>query len=409
MLAAGGGIVAGLAGGYVARPYLDADDAPEPVPLAWAATEWPYPDYDPAHTRNPPPESAPDADLSEDWRTDAIRDDEYTPLVAANSRVFAASWNTRGVTLHALRVHDSGTEWRHRLTTESGYAPAIRAPGDCVFYRVEQYDDGPLGAFSAASGDQVWGVDNPPLGHWTIGAGRLYYGDRVTGELHAYHAQRGDHLWSTTVHDERLVVEAFHPEFGVFATTRGTLYALDPVDGGVLWSEDVPAHVRSGPVLAGGRAFVSKWTEGMDLLAFDAETGDDLWQYSLSPTEVEVGEGIARRWYEVDAVADGIVLAREERADPSADRLHAIDAEGGERLWRVAPPEGARQFAPPTVVDGSVYTCVSDDRTELLRLDLVDGTVTGSWSLPASPVGRGPVVTDGRVLVQTRGALLAFA
>jgi len=48
-----------------------------------------------------------------------------------------------------------------------------------------------------------------------------------------------------------------------------------------------------------------------------------------------------------------------------------------------------------------------DEPTGLLRLDLADGTRTGSW--PLSGYGSGPVVTDGRVLVQTEAELLAFA
>jgi outer membrane protein assembly factor BamB len=408
VLAAGGGIVAGLAGGYAARPYLDADKPVEPVALSWAPTEWPFPDYDPARTRNPPSESAPDSDLAEDWRTDAVREDEHTPLVVANGRVFAATWDTGGGTVHALDVTDAGTAWRHRFPTPAGTAPAVCAPGDSVYYRVDQYENGPLGAFGAATGDQVWGVDDPPLGGWTVGAGRLYYGSRVSGSLHAYHARSGDRLWKTTVDDDRLVVQSFHPEFGVFATSLGTLYALDPEDGSVRWTDGIPAHVKSGPVVAGGTAVVSKWTEGMDLLAFDAESGDDLWQYQLSPTEVQIDDGIARRWYEVEAATTDIVLVRERRADDSASRIHAVDAESGDRLWRIAPPDGSRRFSPPTVVGDTVYVCVGDDRTELLRLRLDDGTVTDTWSLPAGPVGRGPVVTDGRVLVQTRGPLLAF-
>jgi len=64
-------------------------------------------------------------------------------------------------------------------------------------------------------------------------------------------------------------------------------------------------------------------------------------------------------------------------------------------------------FSKPTVVDGDVFVCVGGDaRTELLRLDLADGSTTGSWTLPDH--GGGPVVTDGHVLVQTGNELLAF-
>jgi len=130
------------------------------------------------------------------------------------------------------------------------------------------------------------GRPEPPRGEWTVGAGRLYYGSRVTGDLHAYDARSGTELWVGNVDDDRLVVQSFHPDHGVFATSRGTLYALDPVDGSVLWESAVEPYVRSGPVLAGGLAFVSKWTGGMDLVAFDAATGDERWTHPLATTEV---------------------------------------------------------------------------------------------------------------------------
>jgi len=412
VLAACAGGLAGAAGGYAAAPLLDADatseQSPDPVSLAWSDTEWPYPDYDPACTRNPPATSAPGDDLEVHWRRDLGTAHAHTPPVVANGRVASASLESRGTTVRSLAFDSGDTAWEHPfLGGETNVVPDLLAPGDGVYYRVDEYERGPLGMFGAATGEHAWGAPEPPRGEWTVGAGRLYYGSRVTGDLHAYDARSGTELWVGNVDDDRLVVQSFHPDHGVFATSRGTLYALDPVDGSVLWESAVEPYVRSGPVFAGGLAFVSKWTGGMDLVAFDAATGDERWTHPLATTEVTADGATLRRWYEVGAVDGDVVVVRERRADPSPQPLHAVDAVSGDRLWRVDPPEGATVFSKPTVVDGDVFVCVGGDaRTELLRLDLADGSTTGSWTLPDH--GGGPVVTDGHVLVQTGNELLAF-
>jgi outer membrane protein assembly factor BamB len=412
LLAACGGGIAGVAGGYAAASLLDRDTTaagrPAPVPLAWSDTEWPYPDYDPSRSRNPPAASAPDGELGVLWRTDLGTAHAHAPPVVANGRVATASAGDRGTTIRSLAFDGGDSAWEHQfLGEETRDVPALLAPGDGVFYRVDDYEHGPLGAFAATTGEQAWGVRDPPRGGWTVGAGRLYYGDRVTGRLRAYDARSGDDLWSVNVDDERLVVRSLHRDHGVFASSLGTLYALDPTDGSVRWDTPVPKHVRSGPVVRDGTAFVTKWTDGMDLLALDAASGDEQWRYPLSPTEVSRDGGTYRRWYGLGAATGDTVVVVERHADPTPGALHAVDAASGDRLWRVDPPEGATAFSKPTVVTDAVFVCAGGDaRTELLRLDLADGATTGTWSLPDH--GGAPVVADGRVLVQTSDELLAF-
>lgn len=409
VVSGGASALAGVVAGFLARPYLaddsGASEAPDPVPLGWAETEWPFPDYDAARTRHPPARSAPDGDLEPVWRLEREPVHSRAPPVVSNGRVFTAGVGDRETTVRAVTT-TGDSAWERGYDGESATRPTLVAVGDGVYYRIR---DGrfPFGLFGAATGERVWGLADPPLGGWTLGDGRLYYSDRGTAALRAYDARTGESLWSAGPDADRLVVQSFHHRFGVFAVSYGTLYAFDPADGSVRWTASVPKHTRSGPVVAGGRAFVTKWGDGMDLLAFDATTGDRQWRYPLSPTEVETSEGVARRWYELGAATPEVVVVRERRADPTPGALHAVDAATGDRRWRVAPPDGARAFSEPTVVAGDVYVCAGgDDRTELLRLDLGDGTRTGAWDLPDH--GGSPVVTDGRVLVQTERNLLAF-
>lgn len=223
----GAGLALGGAGVVGVRSALsDADDGePGRDPLAWAATDWPFPAYDPARTRNPPPESAPDGDLERIW---AIRDgsfdgDQWAHPVVSNGSAFVAGADARGTTVRAVDAVTGGHIWTHDGLGDGDGEPRLAAPGRGLFYRIA---DGrtPLGAFAAATGDLVWGVRDPPRGYrWTIGDGRLYRAGRAGGDLHAYDAGSGEHLWSTAVADGGVGVRSYHPEAGLFVAGAGAV------------------------------------------------------------------------------------------------------------------------------------------------------------------------------------------
>ncbi|CQH60695.1 PQQ repeat protein [Halobacterium hubeiense] len=409
VLAASGGLLAGLAGGYVARPRLETDSPPAPAPLAWADTEWPYPDYDPQRTRNPPPESAPDGEFDEQWRQSLERVFERALPVASNGSVYTASTDARHARLDAFALHDGERDWKHESTAEtSTRRPRVLAPGDGAYYRFVRTQTAPLGLAAAQSGEVAWHVSDPPRGGWTVGAGRLYYGNRSAGKLHVYDARTGENLWTTRVDDERLVVRSFHPRHGVFATSHGTLYALDPADGSTRWDYRVDHHVQNGPIVTHERAFVGTWnSDKRRVAALDAAAGEHLWTYPRSPAMVESKEESTVYWFEVGAAAGGTLLVNEYRVDSRPDALHAVDVASGDRRWRVEPPEGAKGLSKPTVVDREVFVCTTNDRTALSVLDLQDGSVKRSRPLPGYCPS--PVVTDGKIFLQLSEELLAFA
>lgn len=409
VIVGGGSLVAGGAGAFGIQLHLDESDSgyvPGRAPLAWADTEWPFPDYDPARTRNPPPESAPNGDLERVWdvRNDSLYADAWTPPIVANSRVFVAGAEARGVAVWAVDIATEDVEWNRTYLGDGGTSPSLAAPGSEVYYRIDDWTP-PVGAFAAATGEHVWGRSDPPNGNWLIGGGRFYHTDTIDVALHAYDVRTGDHLWATSVDDERLFVRSFHPEVGLFASGLGTLYALDPADGSVLWDRDEPSHTKSGPVVTDERVFITKWTGGMDLLSLDPATGERRWQYPL--TQAWGPEERARRWYEIGAATPEVVVVRERRADSSAGRLHAVEADTGERRWRIAPPSGTAGFGAPTVVGDHVYVSApGPQRSTLLRLALDDGRQVSSWELP--PNARDTLVADGLVIVGVEDGIVAF-
>jgi outer membrane protein assembly factor BamB len=409
---AGSGAVVGIVGGVLGRTVLDRENAgtddrsSRSVPLSWDDTEWPFPNYDPSGTRHPPAESAPDDELTVAWELEdeTVFRNRWAPPVVANGVVFTAAGAPRGTTVWAIDIDSGDVVWKRESLGDGSAEPALAAPGGDLYYRIGE-GKLPLGLFGGRTGGRVWGTPRPPRGGWCIARGRLYYGDRGDGTLHAYDARTGERLWTTAVDEERLVVRSSHPDAGLAATAHGRLYLLDPEDGSVRWEQPVSKHPESGPVFAGGRAFVTKWMDGMDLLAFDVEDGTRKWRYPLSPTEVENSSGgVSRRWYELGAATAERVVVRERHADPTPGALHGVDATSGDRLWRVTPPDGATAFSEPTIVGDSVYVTVAgDDGNALLQLHLDDGARRRVLARQAD--AGAPLVADGRLLVQTETGL----
>lgn len=107
---------------------------------------------------------------------------------------------------------------------------------------------------------------------------------------------------------------------------------------------------------------------------------------------VEIGFGLGAE----PAVVDGVVYA------PVVDDLLALDAESGDRLWSIDPPErGAQFWSTPTVADGTVYVHDSDG---LRALDAETGEEQWSRSLDPRAGTVSPTMDhDGDELFVGRG------
>lgn len=402
VLAASGGLLAGVAAGYVARPYVANESAPEPVPLAWADTEWPFSDYDAAHTRSPPVESAPGGDIAVEWEEPTPRARPPT-VVVSNGHVVAGAPDSDDSHVVALDANSGDGEW---WTPASGSLETpVAALGDSVF----SFGEGGSGLRSqaAATGDLRWRSDSPrqPL---CIGGGRLFVVDRRDGGgiVRAVHARTGDDLWSAPTDGRVSDPVAYDDDTDrVFGQMDGRVFAIDPTDGSVVWREDVGGNsFTHGPVVADGRVFRAAFQSG--LAALDAADGDVLWREPFDPELAAEDDPEVARWFDVGAAKDDTVVAVERHGDETSEQLAVFDAASGDRQWATSFT-GEASVSKPTVVDGSAYACVGGDETQkLVRFDLADGSRTGEWSLPT--YGGPPAIADGWVFVPTYDGLLAF-
>ncbi|MBK3577578.1 protein kinase, partial [Streptomyces sp. MBT65] len=189
-----------------------------------------------------------------------------------------------------------------------------------------------------ASGWRPWRfrMSNDVWGTPTV-AGDLVY---VTSfEVHALDVQTGrrsfktrDVAWSMAVADGR-----------IHASDGPTLFALDAREGGDLWRLSTDAWVYS---LKAERGTVLTGTRGGGVQAWEASTGQQLWQLTGAQTDFESPEA-------GPALHDGTVYVWQDA------RLRALDARTGEERWAYPIGDAASCGGVPVRItpapDGQVY------------------------------------------------------
>ncbi|AGJ56603.1 PQQ-binding-like beta-propeller repeat protein [Streptomyces sp. NPDC053741] len=221
--------------------------------------------------------------------------------------------------------------------------------------------------------NDVWGTP--------VVVGDLLY---VTSfEVHALDVGNGrrqfktrDVAWSMTVDGGR-----------IHASDGPSLYALDAATGAERWRLQTDAWVYS---LKADRGTVLTGTRGGGVQAWEASSGEKLWEATGLQTDFETAEA-------GPVIHDGTVFLWQDA------RLRAVDARTGTERWSYPVGDAASCGGVPVRVtpapDGSVYVAAG---TRVLAVDMVSGRVRWHFESPAvflSPpaFAPGPAVTGGGV------------
>ncbi|MFD8965068.1 PQQ-binding-like beta-propeller repeat protein [Streptomyces sp. NPDC059568] len=173
----------------------------------------------------------------------------------------------------------------------------------------------------------------------------------------------------------------------IHASDGPTLYALDGKDGSERWRLRTDAWVYSLKV---DRGTVVTGTRGGGVQAWEASTGEKLWETTGAQTDFETPEA-------GPAVFDGTVYVWKEA------RLLALDARSGAELWSYPIGDAASCGGVPVRVrpasDGHLYVSAG---TRVLSVEIGTGRVRWHFEAPAvflSPpaFAPGPAVTGGGV------------
>ncbi|MFI5756149.1 PQQ-binding-like beta-propeller repeat protein [Streptomyces sp. NPDC051569] len=185
-----------------------------------------------------------------------------------------------------------------------------------------------------------------------------------------------DVAWAMAVADGR-----------IHASDGPTLYALDATDGGERWRLQTDAWVYSLQV---DRGTVVTGTRGGGVQAWEASSGEKLWETAGAQTDFETPEA-------GPVVVDGTVYVWKDT------RLKALDARSGAERWSYPIGDAASCGGVPVRVlpapDGHLYVSAG---TRVLCVEIATGHVRWHFEAPAvflSPpaFAPGPAVTGGGV------------
>lgn len=215
------------------------------------------------------------------------------------------------------------------------------------------------------------------------------------------------------------------------ATGYGSVAALDPASGQVLWRQELKIPVRSAPTAAGGFVYVvtsdnkihalsvadgtSAWTyrgipettgllanaspavdgdtvivpySSGEIIAFKASSGDPVWSDSLTRAQLLTSVGGINDVAARPVIDRGLVFAVSV-----SGRMVAVDLKTGERVWT----RNVASTQTPIVAGETVYVVTLDGRlTALLR---TTGAVRWLTQMPGGRKVRwnGPVLAGGQL------------
>ena len=195
-------------------------------------------------------------------------------------------------------------------------------------------------------------------------------------------------VWSALV-DERIAMEPILATAGgrrmVLVAGIRSLWAVDFETGQDIWTVELPGSVSSAPAVSGDRV----WLGSLDGFGFtlDLASGGDLRMHEADFT-LEAAALV------IDGVFAFEETARSGRVPTS--RLHAVDAASLEERWHVDFINGAG-CAPAS--DGErIFVHAADGVT---ALNVSDGSLSWRHERERRRQPIGPVVADGRVIVQS--------
>lgn len=196
-----------------------------------------------------------------------------TPLVVSDT-VYVGSMDHH---LYALNLSDGTVRWDFEADGAFASAPVLR---DGTLY-VGAFDDR-FYAIDADSGDERWHFDSE---NWFWGSPALYddvvYMVDVNGNAYAVDAETGEQVWHQSLGVKVRAGPAVAGDGSrlFVGSEDGTLYALDAVDGFVMWPSESEGQMLSTPVVDGSVVYELLINGSYRLRALHVDNGREMWAY----------------------------------------------------------------------------------------------------------------------------------
>jgi len=192
-------------------------------------------------------------------------------------------------------------------------------------------------------------------------------------------------------------------------TLADSIIALDYRTGVLKWSRQFTypdvfsnghpngkdADVGASPNLwtSNGRDFVGAGDKGGTFHALDRDTGQVVWNATLTPGSFFGGEIGSSAFVDGELIATSNVGDPKTSAPTDVTKVFALDPATGKAIWTASFP--GKMFAPVSAVPGVAF--VATDKATMAALDTRTGKKLWTFTAPGQ-VACGPSIVDGRVL-----------
>lgn len=258
-----------------------------------------------------------------EWiRSVDFNDKIVAPPLQADNSVFVGTADNFVVALDA----DSGDPlWNYETGHSIWGQPVFR---DGVLFVTSM--DRSIYALDAESGVPLW--QTPFSGAIASGPvlnDELIYVSDFDSQVHALDIQTGEEQWSASASNWVWGAPVYSDDVVYYADVDGNVFAVDALTGAALWQAITPGAVQTSPVVSDDIVYVA--SEGASsevpagaLRAFAVEDGRELWT-AIAPAPLFTTPVI---------VDDAVVVALQSESA----MLIAYDRNTGGQLWTIAPP-----------------------------------------------------------------------
>ena len=289
-------------------------------------------------------------------------------------------------------------------SSSSGRLSAVPLVADGKVFTLDA--GGTVSAFSSASGGRLWAADVTPDnekrkegfgGGLAMDGGRLYAATGF-GTVVAIDPGNGAVVWSKRIGEPIRSAPTAAGGKIYFVSAGNILYALNDQDGQQQWtSRGLPQAAtllsNVSPAVSGGLV-VAPFPSG-DVAAFESGSGKATWRESLarsSETSAAAVLGDPAR----PVIDGGVVFVVSH-----GGKMIAMSESSGERLWT----RNIASTQMPWIAGDTVY--VVDLAGKLIALARADGKVRWVADLPSGARWSGPVLAGGKLwLVSGEGLLV---
>tara|TARA_B100000989_G_scaffold250971_1_gene198893 strand:+ start:768 stop:2027 length:1260 start_codon:yes stop_codon:yes gene_type:complete len=215
-------------------------------------------------------------------------------------------------------------------------------------------------------------------------------------KIEARNSEQGDLAWTKVLKEEKKEKIYFTGGLAasnnvLFITTGiGNIYALNYLNGNLIWKKNILTQISAPPLINKQKVFVT--TDDNQLIVFDANNGDEIWDHSGNIENVSIIGGVN------PAIKNGIVYVTY-----STGEIYALSENNGSIQWyenlgdSVLFGEGLITDiqSPPVIFEDKLY--VSSFSGQFVVFNLIDGQ--RNWELNLSTIN--PIVISGDYIFLT--------